>query len=88
MDIQAEISLYPLRTHEVDKTIVRFIECVRRPGLTLEIGPMSSRISGEPIAVFDALRDAFTRLAEEQQVVLTVKISNACPTDVAPEQDK
>ena len=88
MNVQAEVSLYPLRTHEIGNAIARFAECLRRPGLDLEVGPMNSRISGEPREVFDALRDAFMRLAEEHHVVLTVKASNACPEDVAPEQDQ
>ena len=48
---------------------------------------MSTRISGDAEDVFDALRNAFVRLAKEGQVVLTVKASNACPEDVASEHD-
>ena len=86
MNVQAEVSLYPLRTHEIGNAIARFVECLRRPGVDLEVGPMSSRVWGEPKDLFDALRDAFVLLAEEHQVVLTVKASNACPEDLAAEQ--
>lgn len=88
MKVQAEVSLYPLRTRDIGDPIARFIECLRRPGLDLEVRPMSSSLSGEPNEVFDTLRDAFVRLAEEHHVVLTVKASNACPENVTPEQDQ
>jgi len=81
MNVQAEVSLYPLRTDEIGSAVTRFVDYLRRPGLALEIGPMSTRVSGNPGEVFDALGDAFGRLAAEHQVVLVVKASNACPAN-------
>ena len=67
---------------------MRFIERLRCPGVAIEVGTMSTRISGDSKEVFDALQDAFVRLGERHQIVLTVKASNACPEDEAPEQDR
>ena len=72
MNVQAEVSLYPLRKHEIGTTILRFLDCLRRPGLNLEVGPMSSLISGKSREVFDVLRDAFEQVATEHQVVLVI----------------
>ena len=87
MNVQAEVSLYPLRTREIGNAIAQFAECLRRPDLDLDVGAMSSRISGKPEDVFDALRDAFMRVAADHQVVLTIKASNACPENGAPEDN-
>jgi len=86
MKVQAEVSLYPLRTQDVGGVVEGFIRRLRDQGIDLIIGPMSTRISGESKQVFDALRDGFAQVAEEHQVVLTVKASNACPENLAPEQ--
>jgi len=77
--VQAEMSLYPLRTEHLAPTIEVFCRALHREGLKPEMGPMSTRVSGEAEDVFRALRDAFVEAARGQEVVLTVKISNACP---------
>ncbi|APG25559.1 MAG: YkoF family thiamine/hydroxymethylpyrimidine-binding protein [Syntrophotalea acetylenica] len=81
MNIQAEVSLYPLREPSLTPAIDAFMEGLRRPGICLRSGAMSTVISGERQAVFEAVADSFARVADEHQVVLTVKYSNACPTD-------
>jgi hypothetical protein len=40
---------------------------------------MSTVVVGEADAVFTALRDGFTRAAEQGHLVMTVTLSNACP---------
>jgi len=84
MKVQAEVSLYPLRTQDVGGAVAQFIQYLRATELDLDAGPMSTRISGEPKEVFDALRRAFVRLAEQHEIVLTIKASNACPASGAP----
>jgi len=79
MKVQAEVSLYPLRTKDVGGVIAQFVRALRAQAITLEPGTMSTRISGEAKAVFAALQDAFAQVAEEHQIVLTAKVSNACP---------
>ena len=79
MRIQAEVSLYPLRTNELLKPIDTFCQSLAGAGLEVNAGPMSTRISGELRDVFDAIQRAFMEAAERYQVVLTLKVSNACP---------
>ena len=79
MKIQAEISLYPLRCSDLTRPIRQFIELLENNKLKVELGPMSSLIAGDSQVVFESLREAFEQLAKEYEVVMTVKISNACP---------
>ncbi len=77
--IQAEISLYPLGETKLFTRIKGFVESLQRSGLTVEVGRMSTVISGESAAVFKALQDAFESDAARGGTVMTVKVSNACP---------
>jgi uncharacterized protein YqgV (UPF0045/DUF77 family) len=79
MKVQAEISLYPLRQNELAKPIRQFVQILENNNLQVKTGPMSSLVTGEAPAVFENLQKAFERLSEEYEVVMTVKISNACP---------
>jgi len=79
MKVRAEISLYPLRQNELTKPIRQFIELLENNKLKVELGPMSTLVTGEEPVVFENLQKAFERLAEEYEVVMTAKISNACP---------
>ena len=79
MKIQAEISLYPLRQNELTKPIRKFIEVLKNDKLKVRTGAMSSFVTGDSEVVFENLQKAFERLAEECEVVMTAKISNACP---------
>jgi hypothetical protein len=40
---------------------------------------MSTLVTGDGVAVFDALKTAFLRNAAAGHVVMTATISNACP---------
>jgi len=79
MKIQAEISLYPLRQNELAKPIRQFIELLENNKLKVEPGPMSTLVTGEGPVVFKNLQKAFEQLAKEYEVVMTAKVSNACP---------
>jgi len=79
MKVQAEISLYPLRQNELTKPIRQFIQALENNKLKVKLGPMSSLITGDSQVVFESLQKAFERLAEKYEVVMTAKISNACP---------
>ena len=86
MKIQAEMSLYPLRTLTLAEPIERFVRHLRQSNLEVEMGTMSSRISGECKDLFHALGSAFEDAAHEGEMVLTVKVSNACP--LSEKEDK
>jgi len=79
MKIQAEISLYPLRQNDLTKPIQKFIQALENNKLKVELGPMSTLIAGDSQVVFESLGEAFEQLAKEYEVVMTAKISNACP---------
>jgi uncharacterized protein YqgV (UPF0045/DUF77 family) len=79
MKIQAEISLYPLRQNDLTKPIQQFVESLKSNDLKVKTGPMSSVISGEASIVFQSLQKAFEQASKKYEVVLTIKISNACP---------
>ena len=79
MKIQAEVSLYPLRISNLSKPIEEFLNALKHSGLEIVSGPMSTRITGDSDTVFAALRSAFTSVIDEYEVVMSVKMSNACP---------
>jgi len=80
MTVQAEISLYPLRTNNLRHAIEEFLGELKAAGLTVTPGNMSSTVSGEADAVFPAVGTAFKTAAENHPVVLVMKVSNACPS--------
>ncbi len=84
MNVQAEISLYPLRTADLGNAIEAFIRDLKAAGLTVQPGNMSSIVSGDVSAVFSTMGAAFAAAAEDSQVVLVMKVSNACPVVQAP----
>lgn len=84
MNVQVEISLYPLRTDDLGNAIEAFLRDVRAADLTVQPGNMSSTLSGDVNAVFSTMGEAFAAAAEEGQVVLVMKVSNACPAGQAP----
>jgi len=79
MKLQAEVSLYPLRQNDLTKPIQQFVKVMESNNLKVKTGAMSSFVTGDSQVVFENLQKAFERLAEEYEVVMTAKISNACP---------
>jgi len=79
MKVKAEVSIYPLRQSDLTRLIQQFVEGLKNNKLQVRVGPMSSLIEGDSQVVFQSLREEFERLAKEYEVVLTAKISNACP---------
>ena len=79
MKVQAEVSLYPLCQNDLTKPIQQFVESLKSDNLKVKTGLMSSVISGEESIVFQSLQKAFEQTAQKYEVVLTAKISNACP---------
>ena len=79
MKVQAEVSLYPLRQDDLTKPIQQFVESLKSNNIKVKTGSMSSVISGDSKIVFQSLQKAFEQAAKKYKVVLTAKISNACP---------
>ena len=82
MKVQAEISLYPLRIANLSQTIERFLGHMEAADVTVQPGNMSTLVEGNADAVFSAVRAAFETVAEDHQVVLAMKVSNACPSGI------
>ena len=79
MPISVQVSLYPLRQPKLSLSIDRALATFREHGLEVLPGPMSTVVTGDDQAVFDALRAAFLEVAEDNEVVMVVTFSNACP---------
>jgi uncharacterized protein YqgV (UPF0045/DUF77 family) len=80
MVISAQVSVYPLRQEHLTPAIEAVGRALEARGLRPETGTMSTMVTGEVEVVFAALRDAFAQAAETGHVVMTVTLSNACPT--------
>ena len=79
MTISAQVSIYPLRQEHLAPAVESVRSAFEVRGLAPQVGPMSTTVTGEARAVFDALAAAFTSAASSGQVVMTVTVSNACP---------
>ncbi|MFW6061906.1 MAG: YkoF family thiamine/hydroxymethylpyrimidine-binding protein [Planctomycetota bacterium] len=80
MNVQAELSLYPLRTRQIGHAIDEFLGELGVTGLMVQRGSMSSIVTGAADSIFTATAAAFEAAARKNQVVLVMKVSNACPT--------
>ncbi len=81
MKVQAEISIYPLRTQSLSEPIDAFCKILSAYNLTLKTAAMSTFIIGDSKDLFKACDDAFEQLTKKYEVVMNMKISNACPLD-------
>lgn len=79
MIVSAQVSIYPLRQDRLSPAIAAVSDALQAAGLRPEVGPMSTLVTGETIAVFRGLEDAFSRAGALGHVVMTITVSNACP---------
>lgn len=79
MFLTAQVSIYPLRQPHLSPAIQAMLDSLRRHGLEVEPGPMSTLAWGEDNALFQGLRDAFLAASQDGEAVMTVTVSNACP---------
>lgn len=78
MKVQAEISIYPLRTRSLSEPIKEFCKILCAHGLKIKTTAMSTFISGESRDLFKACDEAFEQLIQKYQIVMNMKISNTC----------
>ena len=78
-NISAQISLYPLRQEHLSPAIDEVLEELRRCGVEVNPGAMSTLIAGESERVFLALQAAFHKASLRGQAVMVITLSNACP---------
>ena len=79
VDISVQVSLYPLRQEDLSQTINQALGIFHDNGLEVSPGIMSTLVKGDDEAVFAALRNAFLRAAEKEQVVMFTTFSNTPP---------
>ena len=77
--VTAQISLYPLGRARLAPSIDRALETLRRKGLEVDAGAMSTLVSGATAELFPALQAVFEEASAGGDVVLVVTVSNACP---------
>jgi uncharacterized protein YqgV (UPF0045/DUF77 family) len=79
MLLSAQLSLYPLRQPHLSPAIDDAVEILKKHGLTVKPGEMSSQATGDDEALFAALKDIFRKESEQGDIVMVVTLSNACP---------
>jgi len=79
MLVQAEVSLYPLKTDTIKEAIESFIRDLEGGSLRVKSGTMSTCVTGEMQETLTAICEAFANVADCWQAVLVLKVSNACP---------
>jgi uncharacterized protein YqgV (UPF0045/DUF77 family) len=79
MTISAQVSVYPLRQEHLGPAVESVRSALEEHGLTPQVGPMSTTVTGESGIMFAALAEAFAKAASSGQAVMTMTISNACP---------
>lgn len=78
MIISVEISYYPL-TDEYLVAVHTFIQRILDAHASVEVGKMSSIVTGEHEVIMRVLTDAMGELMKKYASVFTLKISNSCP---------
>jgi uncharacterized protein YqgV (UPF0045/DUF77 family) len=79
MEVSAQISVYPLRQERLSPAVDAVAETLSAHNLIPRVGDMSTMVTGDSAAVFEALRHAFERAAGLGHVVMHATVSNACP---------
>jgi Na+-translocating ferredoxin:NAD+ oxidoreductase RNF subunit RnfB len=79
MKIQAELSLYPLKTDLIENAVRNFIKELSKSGISVVTGQMSTLVAGESEEVFRVVGECFEKACRTGEIVLVVKFSNACP---------
>jgi len=82
MNIQIELSLYPLGVEHLGQPIEEFVQSLENEGLKVELGRMSSIVEGECKEIFPLLGEVFDNIAGRFPCVLLIKASNSCPTGI------
>ena len=78
MIVTVEISCYPLESG-FETTIDSFIEAISQNNIQVEIGRMSTLVTGDYNKVMEVLTSSMGELMEKHPSVFTMKISNTCP---------
>jgi len=86
--VQAQISIYPLKTNSLSEPIEQFCGILKNRGLKVQTRAMDSLVVGESDAIFISVQKAFEQIAEKYDVAMDFKISNACPKKAVKQVNK
>ena len=78
MNVELEVSLYPLTEEFLEHPVQDFVEVLEQHGCNVSHTPLSSIVTGESRNVFEALRVGYEQASEKSGCVLIVKACNAC----------
>lgn len=83
--IAAQLAVYPLGESDVDGAVAAALDALTTDtggSLTIEVGPMSTVVTGPDDHVWAAVRRLFDAAARDgHRVVLTATLSNECGCD-------
>ena len=77
MIITAEISYYPLMDNYAS-AVKEFVAEIENNGIDIEIGTMSTILTGEYDKVMKVLNEGMSFVLEKYSSVFAIKISNSC----------
>ncbi len=80
VNVSAQISIYPLRQEKLTPAVNAVREALEERRLAPDVGPMGTAVTGDSAAVFSGIQQAFEAAAAKGDTVVTVTLSNACPT--------
>lgn len=83
MPTSCQFALYPLRTPDLGPAIDAALAALGPHPVTVAPGELSTLVTGEAAAVFDAVRDAYLAAEALGGCVLVATFSNACPVPAA-----
>lgn len=87
MKVQAELSLYPLKTGLLESTVRVFIGELSKAGVSVVPAEMSTLVTGECREVFRIVGQCFETICRANEAVLVAKFSNACPEKTVVKED-
>lgn len=78
MNVELEVSLYPLAEETLEHPVKDFVDVLEQHGCTVSHTPLSSIVTGESKNAFEAVRLGYEQAAAKSGCVLIVKACNAC----------
>jgi uncharacterized protein YqgV (UPF0045/DUF77 family) len=78
--ISCQISYYPLRQTELNAGVHEVLDIIQDSGLSVDVGKMSTVVSGETAAVYRLLQKLTEAMAAKgREFVLSITVSTSCP---------
>lgn len=73
----AEVSIYPLKSHDNSAMISSSIESLEHQGLEFSVGSISTHLHGSEEQVWQGLKEMFRNAQKQGEVSMVVTITNA-----------